>query len=380
MTIKVGFGTTLIERGRAGGKLDGIGVYASQLLNHLPSPGTIDVLPVSFPRKPWEASRSAQEAGTTFGCAYGIAAAIAATTGLAFPGARAIARRVDVFHAPDHLIPKMRSVPVVATICDALPVKRPDWINAGPARFRSRLAKAAAAWADHVIAISAAMVPDLVQFLGIAERSISVVHPGVGDEWFEPVPEADRRAVLEQYELQAGYFLFVGTLQPRKNVQTIVDAWLALSADLRAAHPLVIAGQPGWGAEPAVERVRAAAGAGCRWLEYVPAAQLRALYQNATAFVFPSLWEGFGMPVLEAFASGVPVISSNLSSLPEVAGDAALLVDPLSVQELRKAMAQLVDDTELCAELRRRGTERARRMSWVHCAAQTRDVYRKVLS
>jgi alpha-1,3-rhamnosyl/mannosyltransferase len=378
MTLRVGFGTTLIERGLAGGKLDGIGVYASQLLSHLPSTGTIDVLPVSFPRKPWDAGPATRAAG--FGCAYGIAAAVAATTGLAFPGGRAIARRVDVFHAPDHLIPKLRAVPVVATICDALPVKRPDWINAGPGRFRSRLVKAAAGWADHVIAISAAMVPDLTQYLGVAERSISVVHLGVGEEWFEPVPEIARCALLEKYALQAGYFLFVGTVQPRKNVLTIVDAWLDLPGEVRAAHPLVIAGQAGWGAEPALERMRASAEAGCRWLKYVPTGELRALYQNAAGFVFPSLWEGFGMPVLEAFASGVPVVTSNLSSLPEVAGDAALLVDPLSAQELRNAMLKLVTDPVLTSELRRRGTERARRMSWGECAARTLDVYSKVVA
>lgn len=378
MTLRLGLGATLVERGRQGGKLDGIGVYADNLHRHLESSGGADVLPVTFPRKPWEAQAQEKEgAAAAFSMAYGLSAAMSATTGMSFPGSRAIARRIDLFHAPDHLIPRMRTVPVVATICDALPVKRPDWINAGPANFRSRLFKIAGGWADHVIAISAAMVPDLVQYFGLPESSITVVHLGIGKEWFERIPALARRAALDRYGLAEGYFLFVGTLQPRKNVATIIAAYQALPEEIRRARQLVIAGQAGWSSEAVVQSLRSAKG--CRWLEYVPAQDLRALYQNAGSFVFPSLWEGFGMPVLEAFASRVPVITSNVSSLPEVAADAAVLVDPNSVGELRDAMMRIVTDDSMAEELRWRGAARARAMSWEECARRTLDVYRKVI-
>lgn len=364
-----------------GGHLDGIGIYNRNLLAELQRSEGISVLPVTFPPKPWQPFLARRFPGkASFGRAYGTGAAISALTRLPFAGAAELARRVDLYHAPDHLIPKLRRVPVVATICDALAVKRPDWIDAGPGAFRSRLFRASARWARRVIAISAAMVPDLVEHLRIPETSISVVHMGIGREWFEPVPLQASQALLERYGLRAGYFLFVGTLQPRKNVEGILSAYAALPAELRNARQLVIAGQAGWGSQALAARLNAEQRAGgCAWLKYVPAEDLRALYQGAGVFVFPSLSEGFGMPVLEAFASGVPVVTSNLSSLPEVAGDAAILVDPRSTAELSRAMARLTQDGALAGSLVHRGRARAMAMTWEACAAKTLEAYRIAL-
>jgi len=381
VAIRVGLGCTLLERAMNGGHLDGIGVYTQNLHRELSQSADVTILPVSFPAKPWAAPIARTFPGrAAFGTAYGISAAVSVLTSLPFSGASELTQRVDVYHAPDHLIPKLKGVPVVATICDALAVKRPDWINAGPGAFRSALFKASAAWAQRVIAISAAMVPDLVKHFGVPEKSISVVHMGIGREWFQHVPEGEKRAVLEKYGLVPGYFLFVGTLQPRKNVENIVAAYEALPQELRSMRRLVIAGQAGWGSEQLVVRLRALEREGkCSWLQYVPERDLRAIYQGASVFVFPSLWEGFGIPVLEAFASRVPVITSNISSLPEVAGCAAIMVDPKSVIDLRDAMAQLADDHELAASLVEKGLSRASQMSWEACAAKTLEVYRTAI-
>ena len=379
--LRVGLGVTLLERALQGAKLDGIGVYAENLHRGLSNQVGVEVLPASFPPKPWQSRLARTFPGAAaFSCAYGIGAAVSSATALPFPWSGRIATRIDVFHAPDHLIPKLRDVPVVATICDALPVTRPEWIDAGPARFRSRIVRSAARWADHVIAISAAMVPDLVQHLGVSRDSISVVPMGIADEWFEPVPEEQLRALLARHGLADGYFLFVGTLQPRKNVERLVQAYESLPEDLRRARRLVIAGQAGWGSEGMVRHLRVLEQQGkVSWLGYVPADELRALYQGAGALVFPSLSEGFGIPVLEAFASGVPVITSNVSSLPEVAGQAALLVDPRSVDELSRAMQRLAGDAQLATRLVALGRSRARDLSWANCVRKTLDVYRKVL-
>ena len=267
----------------------------------------------------------------------------------------------------------------VATICDALVVKRPDWINAGPGAFRSRLLKSATRYADHVIAISAAMVPELVEHLGIPETSISVVHMGVGPQWSQRIPDRRRQDVFAKYRLPTRYFLFVGTLQPRKNVEAILAAHRSLSEELRTRYPLVIAGQAGWGSASLVGRLRELqASGGCHWLDYVQADDLPAVYQGAAAFVFPSLAEGFGIPILEAFAAGVPVVTSNISSLTEVAGAAALLIDPHSVDELRRSMQQLITEPALAASLAAKGRARAEELSWEKCAAKTLDVYRKL--
>lgn len=379
--MRVGLGCTLLERAMNGGHLDGIGIYNQSLLAELKRCDGVSVKPVCFPPKPWQPALVRSIPGrAAFGRAYGVSAAISALTPLDFAGAAELARRIDLYHAPDHLIPRLRRVPVVATICDALAVKRPDWIDAGPGAYRSRLFRASARWARRVIAISAAMVPDLVEHLRIPEAAISVVHMGIGREWFEPVSPAVSRRVLESYGLRAGYFLFVGTLQARKNVDGILAAYAALPADLRAERRLVVAGQAGWGSQALAARLEAEQRAGgCAWLRYVPAEDLRALYQNAGVFVFPSLSEGFGMPVLEAYASGVPVVTSNLSSLPEVAGDAAILVDPRSTSELSAAMARLAQDRALAASLAQKGSERALGMTWEACAAKTLEAYRLAL-
>lgn len=379
--LRIGLGCTLLERALNGGHLDGIGVYNRNLLAELAGRDGVSVLPVCYPPKPWQPALARAFPGrAAFGRAYGISAAISALTALSFAGASKLERRIDLYHAPDHLIPKMTRIPVVATICDALAVKRPDWIDAGPGAFRSRLFRASARWARRVIAISAAMVPDLVEHLRIPETAISVVHMGIGRDWFEPVAQEVGRKVLDGYGLRAGYYLFVGTLQPRKNVEGLLAAYTALPAELRAARQLVIVGQAGFGSQVLVRRLEAEQRAGgCAWLKYVPAEELHALYQNAGAFVFPSLSEGFGMPVLEAYASGVPVVTSNLSSLPEVAGDAALLVDPRSTAELSGAMARLAQDGALAATLVQKGRARAAHMTWEACAAQTLEAYRMAL-
>lgn len=376
--VRIALGATLLERALNGSRLDGVGMYVENLYAELQR--AANVTPVCFPPKPWEPRlRRSLADKASFGLAYGISAALSASTGLPFAGARRLEDGIDLFHAPDHLIPKLWRVPVVATICDALVVKRPDWINAGPGAFRSSLLKTATRYADHVIAISAAMIPELVEHLGIPESSISVVHMGVGRRWFERIPEQRMHDVLAKYRLSAPYFLSVGTLQPRKNVDTILNAYQSLPEDLRSRYPLVIAGQAGWGSARLVHRLRVLQKtAACHWLDYVPSDDLTALYQGAAAFVFPSLAEGFGIPILEAFAAGVPVVTSNISSLPEVAGDAALLIEPRSVDALRSAMQRLVTEPALAAALVAKGRLRAVEMSWERCAAKTLDVYRKL--
>lgn len=379
--LRVGLGATLLERAQNGGRLDGIGIYAQSLWRELAELPDVEVSPVCFPPKPWQKKLERVLPGREpFPLSYGLSAALARVTGCAFPGTRRMAAKLNLYHATDHLIPRLRGLPVVATICDALVVERPDWVNAGPAAFRSRLFRGAARWADHVIAISHAMVPALVEHLGVRRDAVSVVHLGVDERWFERVPQDRRREVLERHGVRKPYFLFVGTLQPRKNVERLMAAYEALPPDIRDAHLLVVAGQAGWASAQTVEALRRMQAQGrAAWLEYVPQEDLFALYQGAAAFVFPSLAEGFGMPVLEAFASRVPVITSNTSSLPEVAGDAALLVDPTSVEAISESMAKVANSAAEVAGLVERGYARARAMSWARCAEQTLATYRKVL-
>jgi len=193
-------------------------------------------------------------------------------------------------------------------------------------------------------------------------------------------PDARVASLRKHYRLDRHYLLFVGTLQPRKNVATILAAFARLPPAFRSEVQLVIAGRAGWHTDGLVTALRAAENDGrVRWLDYVPAADMRALYQGASAFVFPSLYEGFGLPVLEAFAAGVPVVCSNVTSLPEVAGDAALQVDPTDVVGLASAMEALVSDDALAQRMRDRGRNRAREFTWDRCAEQTLAVLRSMV-
>ncbi len=289
---------------------------------------------------------------------------------------------LDLFHVTDYRIVKM-DCPVVATLHDAVPIKYPHWCNSRLRGLKNRLQIQAAQKADHVIALSQYSVTELVECFGIDERRISVVHCGVDDGWKQQ-PAADAvAATLDKHGLQPGYFLFVGTLQPRKNVERILAAWQQLPESTRKSRPLVIVGRAGWQCDNLLAQMRAAQqnGQAVHWLNQVGSfTELRHLYAAAGVFVFPSLYEGFGIPVAEAFAAGVPVVTSTATSLPEVSQGAALEVDAENVSQITDAMQQLAQDAQLRARCIAAGTARLPDLSWQKTAQQTAAVYRAVLA
>lgn len=288
---------------------------------------------------------------------------------------------VDVFHATDYLIVHM-DCPVVATLHDAIPQKYPEWCRPRLRGLKNWLQRKAAHKADHVIALSNFAVPELIEYFGVDERRITVVPCGVGDEWHKTPAHADVQETLRIYGLERGYFLFVGTLQPRKNIERIVDAYLGLPEAIRRERQLVIVGRPGWRCEELIKKIRAATEHGEKvvWLNNLSEQdQLQHVYAGAGVFVFPSLHEGFGIPVAEAFASGVPVVTSNTTSLPEVSRGAALEVDPLSVSEIGTAMLDLARNDALRERCISAGRQRASELTWNRTAAETAVVYRSVL-
>jgi glycosyltransferase involved in cell wall biosynthesis len=218
--------------------------------------------------------------------------------------------------------------------------------------------------AHHVLAISHATRDDLVRLAHVPAAKVTVVHHGVRT-WqanLQDLTDANRR-----------YFLYVGTVQPRKNLVRLIEAFACFCNQASTSGiELVLVGKRGWLSE-AIERRASELGVAerVRFLGYVPDEELPALLHGALAFVFPSLYEGFGMPVLEAMAAGVPVLTSNTSSLPEIAGDAALLVDPTDTAAIAGGLARLAGEPALRAELHRKGLARAAAFTWERCAEET---------
>lgn len=374
LMIRVGFGATVLAQGLRQKQLDGIGYYSQELaraLLHLNS----DIYPVVFGQSDtdlgWE--RSAKAWGK-----YKTGALISAVVGCAHPGST---NEFDLFHATDHHIPKLRQTPVLATLMDAIPLAHPEWASARLRILKNNLWKHAAHWADHIVTISEYSRDQIIENFGIHEQRISVVPLGVEQRYFDRIEDQYSQHVLQTLGLRAGYFLFVGTLQPRKNLLRVIQAHQALPQVLRQARPLVIVGRNGWGSDSLVRHFHSISDQEpVYWLGRVSDLQKRVLLQNAAALVFPSLCEGFGLPVLEAFASFTPVITSNTTSLPEVAADAAWLVNPFDVEEIAHAMRVLGEEESLSESLRVKGLARARNFTWLACAQATHALYKDIVS
>ncbi len=262
----------------------------------------------------------------------------------------ALARRLklDVLHSPVFIAPMWLPCASVVSILDMTWFLTPEHhTRAKGAYFRSMI-PVSASRAAHIIAISEATKQDVVSLLDVAGEKVTVTHLGVDLERFTPGRAGPAAHLAARYGIKTPYVLYVGKLEPRKSLPTLIRAFDRIAGDF-PAHQLVLAGNPGWDyaeVEATLHDI------GCRervrFTGFVEEADLPALYAAADLFVYPSLYEGFGFPVLEAMACGTPVITSNLSSLPEVAGDAALLVDPHDMNALANAMQQVLDRSWTC--------------------------------
>ena len=285
-----------------------------------------------------------------------------------------------IYHEPNHVAVPLRCAKVV-TIHDLSVLHYPDMHPPERIRYFGKGLVKSAHEAARIITGSSFIKRDIVATLGIDPGKIRVVPYGVAPE-FAPLASAEAREALDRYSLQpGGYLLAVGTREPRKNLERLLDAYLSLPNAIRAERPLVLAGPAGWRAEQLEGRLEQAERKGAvRRLGYIPDADRTALYAGAAAFAYPSLYEGFGLPPLEAVACGTPVLTSAHSPMEEVLGDAAVLVDPLDTGSIAAGLARLLADPDAAAEARRRGPARAARFTWASSVEGTIGVYREVAS
>jgi glycosyltransferase involved in cell wall biosynthesis len=273
-------------------------------------------------------------------------------------------RGADVFHATNLMRRRPRHAKLTSTIHDLTCWLMPEVHTPGNVKADREFAEAILQRADGLIAVSENTRQDAIRLLGIAPNRIRTIHSGIAEEYFHAIPASRAKP----------YALYVGTIEPRKNLDTLLDAWALLKPSLRDEFELLIAGPRGWSSDRTFARIEQEA----TYLGYVPETDLPGLTAGATAFVYPSLYEGFGFPVAQAMAAGAPVVTSNNSCLPEIVGDAAIFIDPRSAAEIAAALTRLCESESLQGDLAARGGKRAQLFRWEKCATESLDFFRSV--
>ncbi|MGI8857526.1 MAG: glycosyltransferase family 4 protein [Thermomicrobiales bacterium] len=285
--------------------------------------------------------------------------------------------RLDVLFCPVNVVPLVGRVPSVVTVHDLAFLAHPEAFHLSKRGYLSLLTRLSVQRAHRVIAVSAHTKADLVRHFHVAPGKVTVI-PNAMDHRFRPATDP---AALSQFRhdhhLPERFILFVGTLEPRKNLRRLIDAFARVARD-DCEVALVIVGGSGWMTSDLAPLVQQRnLGDRITFTGYVPDDELPRWYQAATIFCYPSLYEGFGLPVLEAMACGTPVVTSNTSAIPEVAGDAAVLIDPTDVTALADSLLALLSDAPRWEELGRAGIARSRGYSWECTAAATYAVVRE---
>jgi glycosyltransferase involved in cell wall biosynthesis len=288
--------------------------------------------------------------------------------------------RLDLLHSPDFIPPFMGGFRRVITIHDLNFLYYPQFLTTAGRRYYNNQIERAVRVADHILADSHATRLDLIKLLSVPDEKITVVWLAPQVSVYRVLEPAEIAAARERLKLPDRFILFAGTLEPRKNVAGLLRAYRLLLDGSTTIPDLILAGSRGWlfdETRALIDQLRLTDRV--RWIDSPPDTDLAALYNLAAVFVLPSYYEGFGLTVLEAMACGAAVIISDRGSLPEIAGGAALEIDPDDAVELAEAIERVLNDDALQHELRHKGLDRVKEFSWERCAHETLTVYQHVL-
>jgi len=288
----------------------------------------------------------------------------------------------NLFHAPHYVLPPMTPCRSVVTIHDCIHLRFPQYL---PSRLGYAYARSSLWVAAHrsarVLTVSEASKRDILEYFRVPESKVTVIYNAIDERFHEEPPADEVMRVQERYQLTDPFILYAGNIKPHKNLERLIEAFhMVRRGELEHIKLLIIGDEISKYAtlRRAVHRYKLHKHV--RFFGFVPDATLAILYRLARVFVFPSLYEGFGLPPLEAMASGTPVITSNLSSLPEVVGDAAMLIDPYQPDAIAGAMRRVLQDERLRDDMRERGLARVREFSWARSVKQVREIYDEVLA
>lgn len=284
--------------------------------------------------------------------------------------------RLDVLHSPDFIPPAGGARRRVITVHDLHFLHYPDFLTPDSRRYYNDQIRWAVRAADHILVDSEATRQDVATLLDVPADKMTV-HPLGVDARYRPLDPAAVRATLRRLGLPPEYLLFVGTVEPRKNIGGLLDAYALLRDAVRDAPPLLVVGRRGWRCDDLVARLETAQVAGYAfWRDDIEDADLPAVYGGASVLALPSYYEGFGLTALEAMACGTPVVAANRSSLPEVVGGAGLLVDPADAASIADGLRRALEDSTLRDHLRTEGLARSATFTWERTAAIALGVYR----
>ncbi|HEY7156980.1 MAG TPA: glycosyltransferase family 1 protein [Gemmataceae bacterium] len=385
----------------AAGPMTGIGHYTTQLLRCLRQQADAEEI-YSFPdrwlcraRSLWAHLRSRMERG---GDPTIVAAASSAASGSGKPGwrgralrslrasgqwllarnFRAVSRggRYDLYHEPNY-IPLASDLPTVATVHDLSVLLYPEWHPADRVAHFERRFRRGLKQCVHFLAISEFARQEIIRTLHLRAEQVTRTYMGIRPG-LKPLPEQQVQEALRRLGLPSRYLLYVGTIEPRKNISTLLRAYGGLDERIRHDYPLVLVGNWGWNAAEVAHLLDTRGASGVIHLGYVPESDLAALYNGARALVFPSFYEGFGLPPVEMLACGGAVLASTAGAVAETVGRQAHLIEPLDIDSWREAMQRVVEDDDWWHSLRRGAVEVARPFTWEQCAADTLRVYRQL--
>ena len=370
--MRVAFGTTLLDRGLNNPKqdgIDGIGQYCHELLYHYPkllNPPSI--APYSF-------GQQQSQCGATLLPSYSNHAAGALSRIQTDP----FFKDVDLIHATDQFIP-IANKPLIVTVMDVIPLSHPQFLKSQSRYFKSFIWKKLTQRADRIITISGFSKSEITKHLGFSDNQIDIIPLGVDERYSQRVSDTEKQNTLRALGITTPFFLFLGSIQPRKNLVRLLEAHAKLPRSLAQTYPLVIAGKLAWDDGKTLRSIEHAVSEGrAKWLNYITEDQKLALLQSATGLTFVSLYEGFGLPITEAFASELPVITSNCTSMPEVAGDAAIIISPLNPPQITDALLSLIEDKALANHLKTLGKQRSHLFSWEENAKRTLSIYQQMV-
>jgi len=287
---------------------------------------------------------------------------------------------LDIVHDPYEIGPLSYRMPFkkIITICDLTPVLFPQTFDYATVMLHKAFLKRTLNSVSKIITISYSTKRDLIHYFKIPDNNITVTHLAA-DASFRPIKESEVDTFREKYNICCPYILYVGTLEPRKNIPNLISAFSSLKM-AGFPHKLILTGKLGWKYEKIFETIRSLKLENeVRLMGRLPDSELPYIYNGAELFVYPSLYEGFGLPPLEAMACGTPVITSNSSSLPEVVGDAGITIDPYNVNMLASTMKDVITNKELQDQMIKRGKDKAKTFTWESTARKTLSVYEEIM-